>query len=174
MVCIQETKAQEHQLVDDAFRPVGYHCYYNDAEKKRQPTPAGAKLGILHDELVRAVKLAALYKNKTPQGEPARHDLLRAMSADAYVITHDMSLADAELLVKMAMLSEFTFTLTTSFGKTSKRLEPVQIVYLKGCAVHSARTLELLLAASVALQSFQSQQYRRTSWLPRMHFARPV
>ena len=34
VVCIQETKAQEHQLVDDAFRPEGFHCYYNDAEKK--------------------------------------------------------------------------------------------------------------------------------------------
>ena len=34
VVCIQETKAQEHQLTDDCFRPAGYHCYYEDAEKK--------------------------------------------------------------------------------------------------------------------------------------------
>ena len=34
VVCIQETKAQEHQLTDDAFRPKGYHCFYNDAERK--------------------------------------------------------------------------------------------------------------------------------------------
>ena len=34
VVCIQETKAQEHQLTDDCFRPQGYHCYYKDAEKK--------------------------------------------------------------------------------------------------------------------------------------------
>ncbi len=34
VVCIQETKAQEHQLVDDCFRPQGYHCYYRDAVKK--------------------------------------------------------------------------------------------------------------------------------------------
>jgi exodeoxyribonuclease-3 len=34
VVCIQETKAQEHQLVDDCFRPTGYHCYYEDAVKK--------------------------------------------------------------------------------------------------------------------------------------------
>ena len=32
VVCIQETKAQEHQLVDEAFRPDGYHCYYNDGQ----------------------------------------------------------------------------------------------------------------------------------------------
>ena len=34
VVCIQETKAQRHQLVDPVFEPSGYHCYYLDAEKK--------------------------------------------------------------------------------------------------------------------------------------------
>ena len=34
VVCIQETKAQEHQLSDDLFRPAGYQCFYEDAEKK--------------------------------------------------------------------------------------------------------------------------------------------
>jgi len=34
VVCIQETKAQEHQLTDDVFRPAGYHSYYEDAKKK--------------------------------------------------------------------------------------------------------------------------------------------
>lgn len=34
VVCIQETKAQEHQLEDPQFRPDGYHCFYLDAEKK--------------------------------------------------------------------------------------------------------------------------------------------
>ena len=34
VICIQETKAQVHQLEDAVFRPEGYHCYYNDAEKK--------------------------------------------------------------------------------------------------------------------------------------------
>ena len=31
VVCLQETKAQEHQLGDDCFRPTGYHCRYFDA-----------------------------------------------------------------------------------------------------------------------------------------------
>ena len=54
-MCIQETKAQEHQLVDDAFRPEGFHCYYNDAEKKgysgtalyakREPSGIQTKVG---------------------------------------------------------------------------------------------------------------------------------
>jgi exodeoxyribonuclease-3 len=34
VVCIQETKAQVHQLTDTLFSPAGYHCYYEDAEKK--------------------------------------------------------------------------------------------------------------------------------------------
>ena len=31
VVCIQETKAQVHQLTDPVFMPEGYHCYYTDA-----------------------------------------------------------------------------------------------------------------------------------------------
>ena len=34
VVCVQETKAQIDQLSDPVFHPEGYHCYYNDAEKK--------------------------------------------------------------------------------------------------------------------------------------------
>lgn len=34
VVCIQETKAQEHQLTDECFRPIGYFCYFEDAVKK--------------------------------------------------------------------------------------------------------------------------------------------
>ena len=34
VICIQETKAQVHQLEDAVFHPEDYHCFYNDAEKK--------------------------------------------------------------------------------------------------------------------------------------------
>lgn len=34
VVCLQETKAQKHQLEVPEFRPKGFHCYYEDAEKK--------------------------------------------------------------------------------------------------------------------------------------------
>jgi exodeoxyribonuclease-3 len=34
VICIQETKAQEHQLDDEVFTPPGYHRYLFDAEKK--------------------------------------------------------------------------------------------------------------------------------------------
>jgi exodeoxyribonuclease-3 len=33
VVCIQETKAQIHQLDQAVFAPQGYHCVYNDAER---------------------------------------------------------------------------------------------------------------------------------------------
>lgn len=34
VVCLQELKAQEADLVDDVFRPEGYHCCFHFAEKK--------------------------------------------------------------------------------------------------------------------------------------------
>lgn len=34
VVCVQETKAQEHQLAEEPFYPHGYSCFYNDAERK--------------------------------------------------------------------------------------------------------------------------------------------
>ncbi|MEE9343451.1 MAG: exodeoxyribonuclease III [Gammaproteobacteria bacterium] len=34
VICIQETKAQVHQLEDALFRPEGYSCCYVDAQKK--------------------------------------------------------------------------------------------------------------------------------------------
>ncbi len=34
ILCLQETKAQEHQLTESNFRPEGYHCTFFDAVKK--------------------------------------------------------------------------------------------------------------------------------------------
>jgi len=41
VVCLQETKAQEHQLESALFRPAGYHCHYFDAAR---PGYAGVAL----------------------------------------------------------------------------------------------------------------------------------
>ena len=35
VVCFQETKAQEHQLDDEAYCLPGYHRYFYDAEKRK-------------------------------------------------------------------------------------------------------------------------------------------
>ena len=57
VVCIQETKAQIHQLEEDTlYFPEDFHCYYVDAEKKgysgvavycrKEPTKVITKLGV--------------------------------------------------------------------------------------------------------------------------------
>jgi exodeoxyribonuclease-3 len=33
VVCLQETKSQEHQLEHACFRPLGHHCFYFDAKR---------------------------------------------------------------------------------------------------------------------------------------------
>jgi exodeoxyribonuclease-3 len=58
VVCIQETKAQVHQLKPEIFMPEGYHCFYHDAEKKgysgtaiySKIEPQSVKTGIGWDE----------------------------------------------------------------------------------------------------------------------------
>ena len=35
VLCVQETKAQEHQLGDVVFRPAGYHAHFRDASSKK-------------------------------------------------------------------------------------------------------------------------------------------
>ncbi len=34
VICLQETKAQEHQLAPETYHPAGYHAYFHDAQKK--------------------------------------------------------------------------------------------------------------------------------------------
>ncbi len=46
VVCLQETKAQTHQLTDPIYHPQGYKCYYHDAEKKGY---SGVALYSRHD-----------------------------------------------------------------------------------------------------------------------------
>ena len=92
VVCIQETKAQEHQLVDDAFRPEGYHCYYNDAEKKgysgtalyakQEPSGVQTKVGWEHNGSNVAPLLAC----------GANGDLCRSLSRDFDGLIIDITL----------------------------------------------------------------------------------
>ncbi len=61
VVCLQETKAQMAHLLDDIFRPEGYHCHFHDAEKKgysgvgiyskKKPTRVISGLGWDHADL---------------------------------------------------------------------------------------------------------------------------
>ena len=55
VVCLQETKAQEHQLSEETLSPPGYYGYFHDAQKKgysgvaiyckREPDKVTAGLG---------------------------------------------------------------------------------------------------------------------------------
>lgn len=45
VICIQETKAQRHQLIEEILAPKGYHAYFNDAEK---PGYSGVAIYSLH------------------------------------------------------------------------------------------------------------------------------
>ena len=58
VICLQETKAQRHQLSEEMLAPEGYHAYFNDAQKKgysgvalysrRQPDRVHDRLGWSH------------------------------------------------------------------------------------------------------------------------------
>jgi exodeoxyribonuclease-3 len=58
VICLQETRAQVHQLSQDMLTPPGYHAYFNDAQKKgysgvalyarRQPDKVATRLGWTH------------------------------------------------------------------------------------------------------------------------------
>ena len=58
VICLQETKAQKDQLVDEITSPAGYHAYFNDALKKgysgvalycrRRPESVKHSLGWTH------------------------------------------------------------------------------------------------------------------------------
>jgi len=58
VVCLQETRAQTHQLSENMLEPPGYHAFFNDAEKKgysgvalyarREPDKVTTRLGWRH------------------------------------------------------------------------------------------------------------------------------
>jgi len=72
VVCIQETKAQKHQLSDPVFTPRNFHCFYHDAEKKgysgtaiySRPEPVSTVVGLGIPEVDREGRyLEARFRN---------------------------------------------------------------------------------------------------------------
>ncbi len=56
LVCIQETKAQEHQLRDDPlYYPAGYHCFYEDATAKKGYSGVAIYCRRAPDEVIRGL-----------------------------------------------------------------------------------------------------------------------
>lgn len=110
LVCIQETKAQAHQLGDPQFHPEGYWCHYCDAEKKgysgtavyarREPDEVTDRLGL--DEFDREGRwcemrfgnlvVASLY---LPSGTSSEERLAAKMRFHDRFLPHLQSLKDS-------------------------------------------------------------------------------
>jgi len=130
VVCIQETKAQEHQLDGDIHFPAGYHCFYEDAEKKgysgvalycrQEPDNVVRGLGWpdfdAEGRYVQAdfgnLSVASLYLPSGTSGDirqEVKYDFLdrfmerlKAMAADGreYIIAGDWNIAHKEIDLK--------------------------------------------------------------------------
>ncbi len=130
VVCIQETKAQRHQLSDPVFSPPGYQGYFHDAQKKgysgvaiyTRREPAKISYGIGWDVMdnegrwIRAdygnLSVISLY---LPSGSSKQerqqvkyqtmdylHPVLKAMVADGrdYIICGDWNIAHKKIDIK--------------------------------------------------------------------------
>ncbi len=110
VVCIQETKAQAHQLTDPQFWPEAFYCYYCDAEKKgysgtalftrREPDTVTRRLGF--DEFDREGRwceirlgrlvIASLY---LPSGSSGEERLAAKMRFHEQFLPHLEALRDS-------------------------------------------------------------------------------
>jgi exodeoxyribonuclease-3 len=122
VVCIQETKAQQHQLTDPAFSPAGYHRYFHDAEKKgysgvaiyTRPKPDRVQYGIGWDVMDSEGRwLQADYGNLSVVSLDERQQIkyeamdylqpiLRNMARDGrdYIICGDWNIAHKKIDIK--------------------------------------------------------------------------
>ena len=53
VLCIQETKAQEHQLAEECFRPAGYSAWFRDASTKKGYSGVGVYSRRPPDKVIR-------------------------------------------------------------------------------------------------------------------------
>lgn len=91
LICLQETKAQDHQIPEEALREMGYHVYHHQAEKKgysgvailSKKDPKSVKIGMgneLYDREGRVLQLDfpefTLVNTYFPSGSSSeeRHD----------------------------------------------------------------------------------------------------
>lgn len=121
VVCLQEVRAQEQQLIDPLFQPEGYHCYYVCAQKKgysgvaiytrQKPVRVITELGYpLSDEEGRYIEavfptfsVASLYLPSGTSGEHRQKEKyafmdfyeqhLKQRKADPLIITGDWNIA---------------------------------------------------------------------------------
>jgi len=130
VVCVQETKAQQHQLSDPVFSPPGYQSHFHDAQKKgysgvaiytrHQPNKVSCGIGwdVMDDEgrWIRAdfdnLSVISLYLQSGSSKEVRQQikyqtmdylqPLLKAMVADGreYIICGDWNIAHRKIDIK--------------------------------------------------------------------------
>jgi len=103
VVCIQETKAQRHQLEDPVFSPPDHHVYYHDAEKKGY---SGLQVDIGTLSVISLYLPSGSSKEERQQFKYETMDYLQprlaAMAADGrhYLICGDWNIAHRKIDIK--------------------------------------------------------------------------
>ncbi|MGD8560633.1 MAG: exodeoxyribonuclease III [Gammaproteobacteria bacterium] len=106
VVCLQEIKAQEHQLEDKVFYPSGYHCYYFEAEKKGY---SGVGLYCRKEPNNLVVGFGDGYEDMDSEGRYIQADFDGLSVASIYIPSG--SSGDARQQVKYSFMDRFTETL---------------------------------------------------------------
>ena len=106
VVCLQETKAQEHQLHPEEFYPAGYHCYYVDAVKKGY---SGVAIYCKHKPQRVISGLGAGFEDMDAEGRFVQVDFKDVSVVSLYLPSG--SSGDERQQVKFSFMERFTDTL---------------------------------------------------------------
>ena len=106
VVCLQEIKAQSHQLDEELFYPKNYHCYYFEAEKKGY-SGVGVYCREKPDNVV--VGLGEGYEDMDAEGRYIQADFGSLSVASIYLPSGSSS--DERQQVKFSFMDRFTDTL---------------------------------------------------------------
>lgn len=111
VVCIQETKAQEHQLEAEDFYPDGFHCHYFDAQKKGY---SGVAIYSRQKPERIITGLGDGYEDMDAEGRYIQADFTREDGSKLSVISLYLpsgSSKEERQKIKMDFLERFTHTL---------------------------------------------------------------
>ncbi|WP_455221945.1 exodeoxyribonuclease III [Kaarinaea lacus] len=106
VVCLQEIKAQSHQLDEEIFYPKNYHCYYFEAEKKGY-SGVGIYCREKPDNVV--VGLGEGWEDMDAEGRYIQADFGSLSVASIYLPSGSSS--DERQQVKFSFMDRFTDTL---------------------------------------------------------------
>ncbi|WP_455209403.1 exodeoxyribonuclease III [Kaarinaea lacus] len=106
VVCLQEIKAQSHQLDDEIFYPKNFHCYYFEAEKKGY-SGVGIYCREQPDNIV--IGLGEGWEDMDAEGRYIQADFGSLSVASLYLPSGSSS--DERQQVKFSFMDRFTDTL---------------------------------------------------------------